>query len=130
MAMVVPFTTATFAGVFALIYVALTVWIMVSRTTHNTLQGQGDATLARRIRVHANFGEYVPLALIVIGLYEGAGGRHGWVVTALWLLLIGRLLHPFGLYAPPNSPQMYACRGGGMLLTLLALVIGAVGVLE
>ena len=121
-----PATTSIFAAVLALIYAGLTVWVMLSRTSHNTLQGDGgDENLGKRIRTHGNFGEYVPLTLVVIGLLEGGGGGHGLVLTLLWLLLIGRLLHPFGLFARPNSARMFACRGGGMLLTLIALVVGA-----
>ena len=128
--MLFPSTTASFAGLFGLIYVGLTFWIMVSRTMFNTLQGDGgNQTLEKRVRVHGNFIEFVPLGLIVIGLLEGGGGRHGLVSTLLLLLLIGRVLHPFGLFAPPGSAQMFACRGGGMVLTLLAIGIAAIALL-
>lgn len=128
--MLFPTTTATFAGLFGLIYVGLTAWIMISRTAFDTLQGDGgNRTLEKRVRVHGNFQEYVPLGLILIGLLEGGGGRHGLVLTLLLLLLIGRVLHPFGLFAAPGSAPMFACRGGGMLLTLLAIAIAAIALL-
>ncbi len=128
--MLFPTTTAAFAGLFGIIYVGLTLWIMVSRTTHKVLQGDGgDQILAKRVRVHGNFGEYVPLSLILIGLLEGGGGRHGLVLTLLGSLLIGRVLHPFGLFAAPESASMLICRGGGMLLTLLAILVAAIALL-
>ncbi|RYC29982.1 glutathione S-transferase [Lichenibacterium minor] len=128
--MLFPATTAAFAAVLALVYAGLTVWVMLSRTSKGTLQGDGgDAGLEKRVRAHGNFGEYVPLALVVIALLEGGGGSHGLVLTLLWLLLIGRLLHPAGLFARPNTAQMFACRGGGMLATLAAIVVGAVALL-
>lgn len=125
-----PIDTALFAAVLALVYVGLTAWVMLSRTSSQTLQGDGgDESLEKRIRAHGNFGEYVPLALIVIGLLEGGGGNHGLVLILLWLLLVGRLLHPIGLFARPNTAQMFACRGGGMLATLIAIGGGAVALL-
>ena len=125
-----PVDTAIFAALLALIYVGLTAWVMLSRTSKGTLQGdRGDESLQKRVRAHGNFGEYVPLSLVVIGLYEGGGGSHGLTLALLWLLLIGRCLHPFGLFAQPNSVPMFACRGGGMLATLLALAIGAIALL-
>ena len=128
--MLFPTDTAIFAAVLALVYAGLTVWVMLSRTSKGTLQGDGgDADLQKRVRAHGNFGEYVPLALVVIGLLEGGGGGHGLVLTLLWLLLIGRLLHPVGLFARPNTAGMFACRGGGMLATLIAIAVGAVALL-
>ena len=128
--MLFPTTTSVFAGVLAVVYACMTVWVMLARTTSGTLQGDGgDKALERRIRAHGNFGEYVPFALIVIGLLEGGGGGHALVVGLLSLLLVGRLLHPVGLFARPNSAQMFACRGGGMAMTLAALVVAGLALL-
>jgi len=57
-----PATTAIFAAVLALVYASMTVWVMASRTSNGTLQGDGgNEGLQNRIRAHGNFGEYVPL---------------------------------------------------------------------
>jgi uncharacterized protein len=131
MPIVFPVDTALCGGWLGFMYLTLTVWIMASRTASGTLQGSGgDDALQKRIRAHANFGEYVPLALVLIGLWEAGGGHHGRVLTALWLLVLGRLLHPFGLFAAPGSPPQFACRGGGMLLTLIAIAMAAIGLLH
>lgn len=124
--MIFPATTALFAGLLALLYVGLAAWVMIGRTTKNALQGEGDDDLAKRIRAHANMGEYVPLALILLGLLEAGGGNRTLVGVLGALLLLGRILHPFGLFATPNSPRMFACRGGGMLATLGVLLVSAV----
>ena len=126
-----PVDTALFAGWLGFMYLTLTAWVMASRTASGALQGSGgDDTLEKRIRAHANFGEYVPLALVLIGLWEAGGGHHARVLTALWFLFIGRVLHPFGLFAAPGSPPQFACRGGGMLLTMLAIFIAAIALLH
>lgn len=128
--MIVPATTATYAALLALVYLALAGWVMAGRLSGNVLHGDGgDDTFAKRIRAHANFSEYVPLALILIGLLEMRGAGHGLVQGLLIALLAGRILHPFGMLAPPNSPRQFACRGGGTVLTLTALGVAAVALL-
>lgn len=128
--MIFPATTAVFAALLTLVYVGLAGWVMAARTTGNVLHGDGgDPNLQKRIRSHANFGEYVPLALLLLGLLDAGGGHHTLVLSLLVLLLVGRLLHPVGMLAPPNSPRQFACRGGGMLATLLVLTVAAVTLL-
>lgn len=128
--MIFPATTAFYAGLLALVYLGLSGWVVASRVSGNVLLGDaGDDTMLRRVRAHANFSEYVPLVLILIGLLEAGGGAHGLVQGLLIALLVGRILHPIGMFAPPNSPRQFACRGGGILLTLAALGIAAIALL-
>ncbi len=125
--MVFPATTAFYAALLALVFLGLSGWVMGGRLTGNVLHGDGgDPDLQKRIRSQANFNEYVPLALILIGLLEGRGASHGTVQALLIALLIGRLLHPVGMFAPANSPRQFACRGGGMILTFGAIAVAAV----
>jgi uncharacterized membrane protein YecN with MAPEG domain len=37
-------------------------------------------------------------------------------------LPIGRLLHPFGMYAKPQTLQFRTCRVGGMVITTLVMI--------
>ncbi|MBE7244369.1 MAPEG family protein [Methylobacterium sp. A49B] len=128
--MIFPATTAFFAGLLALVYLGLSGWVIGSRVSDNVLLGDGgDDAVLKRIRSHANFSEYVPLALILIGLLEAGGGGHGLVQGLLVALLVGRILHPIGMFAPPNSPRQFACRGGGILLTLATLGVAAIALL-
>lgn len=125
--MIFPATTATFAAILALVYLGLSAWVVAGRVSGNVLHGDGgDAGLQKRIRSQANFGEYVPIALILIGLLEARGTGHGTIQALLIALLVGRLLHPVGMFAPVNSPRQFACRGGGILLTFAAVLIAAV----
>lgn len=128
--MIFPATTAFFAGLLALVYLGLSGWVIGARVSENVLFGDGgDNAVLKRIRSHANFIEYVPLALILIGLLEAGGGSHGLVQGLLVALLVARILHPIGMFAAPNSPRQFACRGGGILLTLVVLGVAAIALL-
>jgi uncharacterized membrane protein YecN with MAPEG domain len=85
----------------------------------------GNPLLIARMRAHANFTEYVPIALILMALLESGGADS----RILWLLgialVIGRLLHPFGMERPSPNPF----RITGILLTYLvtiALIVWAI----
>jgi uncharacterized membrane protein YecN with MAPEG domain len=128
--MIFPATTALYAALLALVYLGLSGWVMGSRVSDNVLLGDGgDASLLKRVRTHANFSEYVPLALILVALLEAGGGGHGLVQGLLLALLVGRILHPIGMFAAPNTPRQFACRGGGILLTMATIAIAAIALL-
>ena len=125
--MVFPSVAAGYAALLALIYAALSVWVVAGRFQFKALHGDGgSAALARRVRAHANFIEYVPLILILALLYEAAGGAHGSVHALLAPLLVARIAHPFGMTAPENSLRQYVCRGLSALATVAILVVAAV----
>ncbi len=127
--MIFPATTAFFAGLLALVYLGLSGWVIGARVSENVLIGDGgDTAVLKRIRSHANFIEYVPLALILIACWRRRGS-HGLVQGLLVALLVARILHPIGMFAPPNSPRQFACRGGGILLTLAVLGVAAIALL-
>ncbi|POR40380.1 MAPEG family protein [Methylobacterium sp. V23] len=128
--MTYPAVTAFYAAVFALLYVGLSSWVVAGRLSADVLHGDGgNQTLEKRIRAQGNFGEYVPLALLVIALLEAAGGSSGVVRSLLIVLLIARVLHPFGMFAPKNSPRQFACRGGGILATFAVIAVAAITLL-
>lgn len=56
----------------------------------------GDVTLQRKIRVHANFIEYAPLALLMLGLLELSGLAATWLWLLGAVLLLGRVMHAIG----------------------------------
>lgn len=76
--MTYPALTAFYAGLFALIYLGLAACAVASRASSGTLHGDGDgenAALEKRIRTQGYFGEYVPLALILVVLLDAAAPR-------------------------------------------------------
>ncbi len=79
-----------------------------------------DATLHERIRHHGNFVEWVPFVLILMLLAEANGGNTIAIHTAGGFLVLGRVLHPFGLRA--DNPA-HPLRIAGNSLNLLSVVI-------
>lgn len=125
--MIFPATTAFYAALLALLYAGLTTWVVAGRLTGDVLHGDGnDDALLKRIRSHGNFAEYVPLTLLLIAFLEAEGTGQGIIHSLLAVLLVARVLHPIGMIAPKNSVQQFACRGGGIIATLLVLVIAAI----
>lgn len=118
-----PLATALYAGLLGLLYYALMLRVIRLRFRHRVGIGDGGKPdLARAIRVHANFAEQVPFALLALALAETLGAA-AWAIHALGAaLLIGRLLHAWGLGRYENeSPG----RAVGTVLSSSALVVAA-----
>jgi len=59
----VPVIVPAYAAAFAFIYIVLSTRVIRARWQVKVALGtRGDVRLERKIRVHANFAEYVPLA--------------------------------------------------------------------
>ncbi len=128
--MTFPALTAFYAALLALLFVALSVWVVVGRVRGNVLHGDGGQDgLNRRIRAHGNFAEFVPFALLLCALLEARGAGPGLMHTLLAPLLLARLAHPFGMTAAENTPRQYLCRGLPVLATLLVMGVAAVALL-
>lgn len=118
-----PEITALYAGLLALWSIALEVPIgRLRMATNVSLEAGGNKELTVAIRRHANFVEHVPLALILLALIE----LNGTSATLLHLLgsvlLLARVLHPFGL----NYDQMRTpLRGLGSAGTLLVIALSS-----
>lgn len=83
----------------------------------------GDYKLERKVRAHANFVEYVPMALLALALLELCGLAPIWLYAFGGVLLVGRLLHAFGLSRKSGySPGRFL----GTLLTWLSLAAMAI----
>lgn len=81
-----------------------------------------DTQLALEMRRHANFVEFVPLALILMAIVE-LNGIAPWVLhTAGGILVVSRVLHPIGLHADEISSPLRGVGAGGTLLASLLLM--------
>jgi uncharacterized protein len=115
--------TSLFAGILALMMVPLSLQVSLRRVGLKAGYGDaGDETLRRRIRAHGNFVEYVPTALIALGLVEWNAAPPLLVWTLGIAFLASRVLHAYGmLYGSTPTAQ-----GAGMIVQHLAfLVAGA-----
>lgn len=125
--MVFPALTSLYVAVLALVFFALSIWVVAGRAQYRVNHGDGgQGALQRRIRAHANFAEYVPLILLLVALLEGGGAGRITVHALLAPLVIVRLMHPIGMVAPENSMQQYVFRGAGATVTWVILVAAAV----
>ena len=86
--------TPLYAGLLALWYLVLSIRVIQYRGTAKIGVGDGgDVGMLRRIRAHANFAEYVPLLLLMIGYLE-VSHFSIYVLHVLGAsLLVARLLH-------------------------------------
>ena len=116
--------TALYAGVLGLLFFALSANVIrIRRADKVSLGHEGNVALERAVRGHANFAEYVPLVLLLMGIAE-LGDTPLWRLHLLGgLLLTGRLLHA---YCFALTESHFPTRFGGMLLTFIALVAGSV----
>ena len=116
--------TALYASLLALIFLVLSVRVIgLRRVVRIGLGDGGDAALLRRVRVHANFAEYVPLCLILIGLAESLRAPPVLLHGLGGLLLAARISHAYGV---SRQPETFAWRVSGMVgtLTVLGLAVG------
>ncbi|WP_024868265.1 MAPEG family protein [Pseudoxanthomonas suwonensis] len=116
---VTPRISLLVASLHLLLFLYLSLRVMLQRRSRRIGIGAGgDLELERRIRVHANFAEYVPLGLLVLALLELSGTRAEVLWTFGLALLGARLMHAAGL---GGSSGYSAGRAGGAALTMLVL---------
>ena len=120
--------TALYAGILALMMVALAIRVVVNRARSkiNIFDG-GDPALGRAIRLHGNFIEYVPHALILMALIE-LNGTAAWAMHTLGIaLVVGRLLHLNALKGLEGlEGATFAFRVIGVTLNWLVIAIAGI----
>jgi len=118
MAIILPITL-TSAGAAALINAWLATRAGQSRSAIGGGLGDGgNARVLARSRAHANFAEYTPFVLILIGLIELAEGSSLWLWAASAIYLAARLFHPFGTEGIIKQGRFIST-----IVSLLALVV-------
>lgn len=113
--MIYPSLTAAYLAILALIYIAMSAWVVRLRYRYRKPFGDGaHKPLIVAIRAHANFIEYVPLAVLLVGALEMQGASGTLVHSLLVTLLAARLAHAYGLHRPAGSRQHLPIRALGM----------------
>ena len=114
-----PITLVT-ACVAGLMLIWLSVRVIQSRLKDEVLIGEGNSEeLLFKIRTQANFSEYVPLFLIILGLVESAGGHATALMVLAGVFIAARVLHVFGMGAQANL----TFRQLGMVGTFLCMAV-------
>jgi uncharacterized protein len=112
--------TALWAGLLGLLMLVLAVLVVRTRVRAQVNIGDGgNPEMLQRIRVHANFIEYVPMGVLLLLVLELNGVSAGVLHALGGSLFVARLLHAFGL---TSSPGTTAGRFGGTVLTWLVLL--------
>lgn len=130
----VPSVTIACAGLLGLVFMVLSVRVVMGRMSGQVMLGSGETPHAATgnadglfvsVRSQANFAEYVPLCLILIGGLEMQAGPTLLVKILAGTLVVARIAHPVGMaMKAPN-----AARAGGFALTALVLVVASVAAL-
>jgi uncharacterized protein len=95
--MILPITLVA-AGGAGLINIWLGIRIGQVRTREKISIGDGgNESLIRRMRAQANFVEFTPFVLVLIGLVELARGPSTWLWAVAILYLLGRIAHALGM---------------------------------
>ncbi|MDX2308527.1 MAG: MAPEG family protein [Hyphomicrobium sp.] len=111
--------TALYAALLAPLFIFLSIRVIGLRRSARVALGPGeDRRLLRAMRVHANFAEYAPFALLLLALAES-------LALPVWLLhgagaalVLGRAVHAYGV---SQEPEQINIRVTGMVLTFTVI---------
>jgi uncharacterized membrane protein YecN with MAPEG domain len=119
--------TSAYAAILGLVAIFLSFQVirMRAKTKVSLLDGDNMA-LKECIRRHGNFIEYVPLTLILMGFAEAGGASSTWLHVIGGILLIARLIHPFGIKHDNGSAPARVMGAAGSQIAML-LAVGLIG---
>jgi uncharacterized membrane protein YecN with MAPEG domain len=123
----IPVIVPAYAALLTFLYIFLSSRVIQSRVvTRIGIGTGGNRGLERRMRIHANFAEYVPLALLLLAFME-MQGRPGWLLHLLCAALVAaRIGHVLALWEEKEIMQL---RIASVLATLIILAAAAASVL-
>ncbi|MFK8010899.1 MAG: MAPEG family protein [Marinicellaceae bacterium] len=113
--------TGLFASILGILIILLAYKVVSFRRSNKVGIGDnGDKSGILAIRAHANAIEYIPMLVILMGIYEVNGGN----VTVLYVIgalaVVARFMHAFGL---SKSAGVSTGRFYGTALTWLITVV-------
>ena len=121
---------APYAALLALLFILLSVRTLMLRRRLSIAIGDADNEVMRRaMRVHANFAEYTPLALVLLMLLANVsspmlGKTPAWLIHGLGsLFVVGRSLHAIGV---SRSRENFRFRVSGMMCTFATLGVSSI----
>ncbi len=111
---------ALYIAINILILFTLTFLVIRQRRSQKIVFGDGDnESMQRAIRVHGNFTEYAPLALIGMFAMAGLSASPMWLHGVGIAFTLGRLMHAYGYSKSKGASfgRLY-----GMMITGLTLL--------
>jgi uncharacterized membrane protein YecN with MAPEG domain len=116
--------TALYAGILMIFALALSFYAgsFRGKSGISVLFGEpANMDLAERIRIHQNFLEYVPMAIILMGILETNGGNATFLHVFGVVLIVARIAHAIGLkHDNMAHPGRAIGAGGTALISLVA----------
>jgi uncharacterized membrane protein YecN with MAPEG domain len=109
-----------YTSLLSLFYVFLSIRTLLKRRKLKISVGDnGNSEMLRAMRVHANFAEYVPLALFLIYLTLQQGASDFVIHLLMLILFIGRISHAYGV---SQTKENFIFRVSGMAMTFTVLI--------
>jgi uncharacterized membrane protein YecN with MAPEG domain len=119
--------TLLYAGILGLISIVLAFGVGSKRGATGISVGLGDSDeLLIANRRHGNFVEYVPLALILMGLLEMNGVSAMTIHIFGAILVVARICHPIGLRIDVATHPLRAIGAGGTALLTVVMSVWAI----
>lgn len=118
--------TSLYAALLAGLFIFLSIRVIGARRRYQVALGAPHRMVERAVRAQGNCAEYVPIALILLGLNEGMGMPAGFVHALGTALVAGRVAHAWGI---SQEPEVFRFRVTGMALTFAVLGIAAAALL-
>ncbi|HEX6957918.1 MAG TPA: MAPEG family protein [Ferrovibrio sp.] len=115
------FVTPLYAALCGILLVLLSLRVVSGRFSRRVSLGDGGHDdLRQAVRAQANFTEYVPLALILLFLLELSRQAPVWALHLLGsALLLGRVVHAWGILSSARMPQPGRAIGIGLTWTTI-----------
>ena len=115
--------TPIYAALLSLIFVVLSIKTIIIRRKSKVAVGDGNnPQLQRAMRVHANFAEYTPIAIILVGFVESLKYNEIIVHILFSVFVLGRIIHAYGL---SKIDEDFRFRVSGMVLTFNVITIAS-----
>jgi uncharacterized protein len=114
------YITPFYSGIFGLFFVTLSVKTLLLRRKFGIAIGNNNQPILERAsRVHSNFAEYVPMALLLIYFLELKMPSNIWIHFVCIALLVGRISHAYGV---SQVQEKLIYRVIGMALTFMVII--------
>ena len=116
--------TALYGSILGLMIVALGINVTMHRVKLRVALGDGgNPVMLRMMRIHANAIEYLPIAVLLMLVYELNAGMRILLHVVGIALVVGRIIQTAAMW---STPVAGAGRGIGQSLTWLAIAVLAI----